>query len=276
MAEALSHDALAADLAAFLRTERVMTWEDIPLGPSGSVRPDVYTITKSFMSPCPTAYECKVTRSDFLSDVTSGKWQSYLKYASAVYFACAVGLFDKKDVPTHCGLIVRHPSGTWRRVKRAVFSPVIIPEEALLKLLIDGVEREGPRIRARQYRDSLMSSQIHAKFGKIVAATVRDRIAVEQEIEYAKATAKRIQDDAQERAVAIRKEADLSPVRAELCEILGLSPTANRYQLERTVNQMRADLKEHPAQDRLKTITNMLQRTLNHHGWKEPTTEDED
>lgn len=44
----LTHDELAADLAAKLRTDRRMVWTDIQLGPSGSPRPDVYAIFKSF------------------------------------------------------------------------------------------------------------------------------------------------------------------------------------------------------------------------------------
>ena len=47
----MTHDELAADLAAHLRGERTMVWTDMQLGSSGSVRPDVYTIAKSYVRP---------------------------------------------------------------------------------------------------------------------------------------------------------------------------------------------------------------------------------
>src|SRR5262245_7005098 len=95
----LSHDALAESLADHVRGPERMVWCDMQLGPGGSPRPDVYAIYKSFVNPAPTAYECKVSTSDFRADVTSGKWKTYLPFASAVYFACEAGLFGKAEVP---------------------------------------------------------------------------------------------------------------------------------------------------------------------------------
>lgn len=275
MADRIDHDELARSLADSLRTDGVMCWTDLQMGPSHSARPDVYTLNKSYVSPCPTTYECKISRSDFLSDVTSGKWQAYLKFSSAVYFAVPAGLIDKKEVPTHCGLIVRHLSGTWRRQKRAVFAPVVIPEEALLKLLIDGVQREGPRYRARHWSDSEIGHKINAKFGKNVALAVRDLKAVEYQIAEAKRSAERIVEDAQDRAKRIREEADVSPLRDELCEALGLPPTVDRWRLRNAVEEVRKDLKEHPAHGKLKTLSSVLHRALEMHGHKEAATEED-
>lgn len=191
MSDPLSHDDLAMDLANSLRGDRRMVWADIQLGPSGSVRPDVYAVYKSYTNPCPIAYECKVSLADFRSDVTSGKWQAYLKYACGVYFACEGDLLKRSEIPAHCGLTVLR-NGTWRAAKKAVLSPVTIPEEALLKLLIDGVEREGPRCRVRAFKDTMYYDRLRKKFGAAVAKTVSNRVAVEQEIEQARGTAKRI------------------------------------------------------------------------------------
>jgi len=254
-----------------------MTWCDVQLGPSGSVRPDVYTIRKSYMNPCPTAYECKVSISDFRSDVTSGKWQSYLKYASGVYFACEGDLLKKSDIPAHCGLTVLR-NDRWRAAKKATLSPVIIPEEALLKMLIDGVEREGPRLRAKGWSDSLQINNTRVKFGELVARTVRDRLAVEQEIVSARYMAKRIEEDARFRAEQIGTEArDLvAPLRAELCEILGLPQTTDRWKLASEVKRIRKDIAEHPAHAALKTLTSVLKRSLEQFGYKEPQEEPEE
>ena len=267
---ALTHDQLAEDLAGSLRNERRMTWCDIQLGPSGSVRPDVYAIFKSYMNPCPMAYECKISVADFRSDVTSGKWQSYLKYATGVYFACEGDLIKKSEVPTHCGLIVLR-NGAWRAAKKATLSPVVIPQEGLLKLLIDGVEREGPRIRARHYSDSVQLHNTSAKFGALVARTIKDRLSVEYEIEQAKRTAARIEKDAEFRAEQILTEAAdlIAPLRAELCEILGLKLDADRWHLAREVKRVREELAEHPAHAALKLLTRSLQHALMRHGHKE-------
>lgn len=86
----MDHDELARSLADHLRAPDRMVWCDLQLGPSGSPRPDVYTIFKSYVRPHPVAYECKVSYADYRGDITSGKWQTYLKYACGVYFACEI------------------------------------------------------------------------------------------------------------------------------------------------------------------------------------------
>lgn len=264
----MEHDALANDLANSLRTERVMTWQNIQLGSSGSVRPDVYTINKSYMSPCPTAFECKVSRADFRSDVTSGKWQNYLLFASGVYFACEVGLFDKKEVPDHCGMIVRHPSGTWRRVKRAVLRPIVIPQEALIKLLIDGVEREGPRYRQRRWEES-GTAKYAKKFGAVAARIATDLTWGERELETAKTRAEWTIKHAQEEAVRIKERANVSPERQELCELLAIKDDGNRYAIERAIRKFRQDIEEHPAIRAHRDMTTVLRRCLDSDGFKE-------
>lgn len=111
------HDDLAEDLADHLRgiSDR-MVWTNMQLGPSGSPRPDVYTLAKSFSRPRPMAYEIKVSLPDYRRDVTSGKWQSYLDYSSAVVFVVPAGLITKADLPAGCGLMTRSDKG-WRTAK---------------------------------------------------------------------------------------------------------------------------------------------------------------
>lgn len=101
----LSHDELANNLATHLMSVDRMVWEDIPVGKSGSVRPDVLTIQKSFASPNPISYEIKVSVSDFRSDVTSAKWKNYLDFSYGVIFAVPKGLIKKSDIPNGCGLM---------------------------------------------------------------------------------------------------------------------------------------------------------------------------
>ena len=268
-----NHDALAQSLAAHLRSDHRMTWCDLQLGPSGSVRPDVYAIYKSYVRPCPTAYEVKVSAADFRGDITAGKWQSYLKYAAGVYFACDGDLIKPSQLPEHCGLIVYR--NAWRVTKKAVLSPVHIPQDAMLKLLIDGVEREGPQVRARHFSQSLAQEKIRQKFGDVVAATVQDRLKMEYEIESAERTAKRIIEDAQRRADRIRKEADVSGPRSELCEVLGLPLDADVWRIKSAVSKLRRPLEEHPANEKLRLLTESVRRALDHNGYKAETTESE-
>lgn len=267
----LSHDALARSLADHLRSEKRMTWCDLQLGSSGSPRPDVYTINKSYVSPMPMAYECKVSTSDFRGDVTSGKWQSYLRYATGVYFASSEDLLTKDLVPDHCGLMLRYHSGAWRVAKKATLRPVTIPQDALIKLLIDGVEREGPIYRARRWSESLTLDNFREKFGRNAARVLNDLNAAEYELDGSKRQATRIVEAAHESAKAVRAEVSeqFAPLRAELCAMLGLECDADRYQVSNAISEIRRALKEHPAIARHKQITNVLQRALESYGYKD-------
>jgi hypothetical protein len=137
------HDDLAADLAQKLAGDSDrMIWTDMQLGPSGSVRPDVYTIPKSYAKFRPITYEVKISVADFRRDVTAGKWQSYLEFSSGVVFAVPAGMVDKAEVPAGCGLIVRGPDA-WRTLKAPTLKVCeSLPREVWMKLLIDGCKRE--------------------------------------------------------------------------------------------------------------------------------------
>lgn len=265
----MGHDELALSLAAHLRTEDRMVWTDIQLGPSGSPRPDVYTLMKSFVRPESTAYEVKVSRSDFLADVTSGKWQVYLKYAGAAFFACEAGLVSPKELPERCGLMVLK-DGRWRATKRATREPVNIPMVAWLKLVIDGVEREGPRARARHFAgDSDFYRKITAKHGELVAAAVKDRLAVEDETKYLLRQTennKKDSDAARDRLHAEFKR-DTTPLRAELCDILGLAADAEAWRIKASVKKLRHQMADNPAATMLNNISKILQN------WKEEEKE---
>ncbi|WP_207460253.1 hypothetical protein [Azospirillum sp. SYSU D00513] len=165
------HDDLANDLAAHVGGTNRLTFTDMQLGPSGSVRPDVYTIPTTYSRFCPLAYECKISVADFRADVTAGKWQSYLPFASAVIFAVPVGLIGKQDLPHGCGLMTRGPNG-WRMVKSPTLRPVEnLPLAAWQKLLFDGVGR-AERFRQAEPRKA---SRWHAR--DVVARRIGQDVA---------------------------------------------------------------------------------------------------
>lgn len=184
--KAWGHDELAHDLANHLRVNpEHMVWEDMQMGPSGSIRPDVYLLKKAYSTFAPVTYEVKVSVSDFRSDITSGKWQGYLKFSSAVIFAVPAGLINKADVPAGCGLIVRHDE-VWRTVKRPTLQKIeTLPHNSWMKMLIDGVERvQFERARLRQRTNSwAVEQKLRARFGdelaRLIAEVVRDRESLE-------------------------------------------------------------------------------------------------
>ncbi len=272
----MTHDELARDLAAHLRSDKRMTWCDMQLGPSGSPRPDVFAIFKSYSNPCPTAYEVKVSKSDFRADVTAGKWQSYLQFAHGVYFACEGDLISKNDVPAHCGLIVLRTG--WRIAKKAVLSPSVLPQDACIKLLIDGVEREGPARRQHSFESYRAADLAAAKFGETVGRILRDTIAAERQLDGVKYYIERLEADGRLRAEQIRKEAadSVEPLRKEICEILGLPPDTGGWRLRGEVKKLREAQALHPAVEKLRILTVAIQSQLDRNGYKEPVAEFEE
>lgn len=258
------HDALAEDLARHLRSEKTMVWQDVQLGPSGSPRPDVYTIARSFAHPNPRAYEVKVSRADFLADVTAGKWRAYLSFADSVVFAAPAGLVQPADVPPLAGLMVRGDSG-WRALRRAVPGVVTIPESALLKLLIDGVEREGCRHRAKTYAEAQRGiDRFCKKFGADAALWVARRRDAEGAVQQAEYTAERILADAKRTAERDRKELEkLAPeLWGRLCEALGLPLVTNTWAVRDAVRKASDDATGRVSSSTLTELRHSLFRAL--------------
>lgn len=185
--EKLTHNQLAADLAAHMRgmSSRV-TWEDMQLGPSGSPRPDVYTMEPTYTRMTFEAFEVKVSVSDFRRDVTAGKWQSYLKYANSVTFAVPVGLVTKDQVPASCGLILRSANGKWRYAKKPTRQVLAeLPWQAWVKLLLDGVERTSRTQRLAMFSEWAAREKLAKKYGAEVAGMLRDLAELPQRTQFA-------------------------------------------------------------------------------------------
>lgn len=244
------HDDLARDLAQHLRSDKRLVWTDMQLGPSGSPRPDVYTLECSYSKPLPTAYECKISRADLRSDTTSGKWQKYLQYAGAVIFAVPDGLCTPAEIPTGCGLIVRKAQ-TWRHVRKATRAHVSLPMEACMKLLIDGVARTVGAHVPQPRRLELWSEHkaVRKKFGEAVALAARD-IAAAQETAAASRASRDEAWKRLEREVATKREylmgqvqrdaAEFETVKRELLEWLNIQDNASAFGVRRRVAELRA------------------------------------
>lgn len=127
------HNELAEDLADIKNTNFL----DIPLGSVWLERPqraDVVEVKPSYTRFCVSIYEIKISRSDFLSDIRSGKWRGYLDHCHRFYFAAPKDMVTKNEIPEEAGLIVRGETG-WSTIKAAPVRHDDIPYTTLLSLI---------------------------------------------------------------------------------------------------------------------------------------------
>lgn len=244
------HDELLEDLAGYLRAPDRMVWCDMQLGPSGSPRPDVFTIQKSYSKPLPAAFEIKVSRSDLRSDTTSGKWQSYLQFAGSVTFAVPDGLCTVADIPDSCGLIVRK-NAVWRYVRKPTVQKVEISFSACMKLLIDGVSRVSVRRDPVPRRVSEWSenASVRKKFGAAVEQAARDLMRAEKQTADLKGIYRREMERVTELAnaekarlmsLAQEEAAKAAGCKADLCRLLGIEANSSAFAIERAMAAFRS------------------------------------
>lgn len=270
------HNDLLADLATYLLGHDRMVWTDMQLGPSGSPRPDVYTLQKSYSKPSPTAYEIKVSRSDLRSDTTSGKWQSYLKYASSVTFAVPDGLCTVADIPDGCGLIVRKAE-VWRFARRPTLQSVTPPFDACMKLLIDGVNRVHERRNPVPRKVALWeeSEAVRKKFGQAVALCAKDLTAAESRLTDARSQANaewdRMRQDVENTKARLIAQAKSeletwAAIRADVTGWLGLKDDATTWAVEQRIRNLKAacdaDARVDRAESDLSRARHALQSAL--------------
>lgn len=234
----MKHDELQEDLASHLRagTDR-MVWTNTQLGPSGSPRPDVFTVNKSFSRFAADAYEIKVSVSDLRSDVTSGKWQSYRKFAHRVWFAFPRGMVPLNLIPNECGVILRSDAG-WRATRKPVAQVLdTLPRDTWLKLLMDlhPVDFSGhvrpPRHASEYTAADLVRKKIGAQVGELFLDVVHAEERLKRRREALAADLKEIDAN----IAAYRKQQEATETRAQLMldesmqalgRTLGIAPDA--------------------------------------------------
>lgn len=253
-----THDGLQSDLARhFVANDKIMVWEDMQLGPSGSPRPDVYTLRKSFTNPYPRAYEIKISTSDFRGDVERAKWTSYFDFADSVTFCVPKGLLKREDVPAEAGLMIRGENG-WSTVKaaRRVTTNRTLDEFVYMKLLMDGIKRArqpvvpeprsaDPWRVARNERNQL-SEEVREAITDIGAARLRAQSLMER--------AEEQYDLARERREQIDEERNL--LHSRLKSILGIRYSAG---LDRLIEEL--DRRVQERLDEISTDTEISQLT---------------
>jgi hypothetical protein len=266
----MTHDELALDLAAHLRGgSKRITWCDMQLGESGSPRPDVYTMEPTYTRLSFEAFEVKVSVSDFRSDVTSGKWQKYLRYANSVTFAVPAGLIRKEDVPATCGLIVRHETG-WRYAKKPTKHVLTeLPWRAWIKLLLDGTERSEQARKVQMFNEYLAGEKLAKRWGKEAAKLISDIHSLPATLEYRKQAMEnelermrkgldesRVQWEAERASMRERCSRSL----AELAVALGLPQDAEVRDLESRANRIAQFLRNDGSRWNASPIIQMASR----------------
>lgn len=121
------HHDLAGRLAAWLREQGRITWENIELkvqineSQGQLVRPDVFSLAATYdakrINPC--VYEVKVSRADFKADIgRPEKREGYACIADTVYYVAPAGMIRKDEVPDGFGLIEESDVGVFKVVYR--------------------------------------------------------------------------------------------------------------------------------------------------------------
>lgn len=242
----LSHDALAEDLAAHLAGWSVpmMVWTDMQLGPAGSARPDVYTIEKTYTALRARVFEVKVSRSDFLADITSGKYLRYAAFAGSITFAAPVGLINRTEVPEGCGLITRSEDGAWRHQRKPTMQPTPeLPRDAWLKLVIDGCARErevrrvekcGPRETSEWLNQMRMRELAGAELGAALADRDRALHRFQSQADHSRrAYEERM---AKERGQIAKEREDLDQLIGNAAKALGLPEGSDLWEVRRELD----------------------------------------
>ncbi|MHB0825112.1 MmcB family DNA repair protein [Stutzerimonas nitrititolerans] len=272
MAEkAWGHDELAHDLAQHLRMNpEHVVWENMQMGPSGSIRPDVYLLKKRYSTFAPVSYEVKVSVSDFRSDVTSGKWQGYMNFSSAVVFAVPAGLVSKADIPAGCGLIVRHAE-VWRMVKKPTMQHIeTLPRETWLKLVIDGIDRaiaQRDEVRVRHAPHPWSVQQVIRKktgdqIAELVSRAMKAQASVEHAIQQAEEQRQEIASGAHRELQWARErvERESAYLSAELRELAGALGLEHGAKVSDLTSAVRLAVRRLAADAEIQRLRNLFER----------------
>lgn len=191
------HDKIAEELAL---TVGPTPYLGVPLGScwlakynpetrkcDGPARADVVTIKPSYTRFNLSIYEVKVSRADFLSDIRSEKWRSYLPHCHQFYFATVGDIVDKSDIPAEAGWVDKGKNG-WSFRKHIKSRDVDIPVQTLQSLLF---MRQRKSVRDRQVtmaEDAYSSAKQKfvrdsSKLSKLIGQEIAEAFARRTEID---------------------------------------------------------------------------------------------
>lgn len=258
------HDALAADLARRLRDDgKVWTWLNATIGAWSGPRPDIMAFPRyRYDNPQIHAYEIKVSRSDMLSDLNSGKWRKYLEHCQSVTFAMPHGLATKDEIPAECGVMFRTGRG-WRTERRPTNIGAACSIQAMAKLLTCHPARE-PYPGLPKWEQDANQQTASAKFlrhageryGHALAKLAADMADGKDPAETARALAQGVVDAAKAEANDIRKE--LSEMLGEF----GLPSNADAWAVRQHMGRLRDTLNSDARHQRVERALEVMDRAL--------------
>lgn len=154
--------------------------KDGPTYFSSHLRVDAWAMNRSWAHPAATAYEIKVTRSDFLSD---NKWHGYLPLCNQFYFVSPPNMIDVSELPPEAGLMT--VAGTSRLItkKKAPHRSIQLPEELYRYILMcrTVVSRSEYQVeksheeRVIEWRQFVDKKVEHRELGRQVSRAIREK-----------------------------------------------------------------------------------------------------
>lgn len=135
----MTHIETHRELCFSLAEAKGTNFIEVPLGSvwlnkEGLGIADVISFDCSYVKFIVNIFECKISRSDFLNDLNSKKYEKYLPYCNRFYYACLKDVALVDEIPSGVGLMVKGENG-WRTIKASKKRNVDIPQEALLSML---------------------------------------------------------------------------------------------------------------------------------------------
>jgi hypothetical protein len=188
------HDELAEDLGDCKQTNFLNVHLGSPYLQYSVQRADVIEVKPSYTRFCVSIYEVKVSRSDFQSDIRSGKWKGYLDHCHRFYFAVPAGMVKKEEIPEEAGLIVRGGNG-WTTLKPAKPRNIEIPYMTLLSILFVKQRQNFQTIKRSTIFEAERwnrREEIYKALGKEVGDALRNRDEYERQKFYYKNKRERI------------------------------------------------------------------------------------
>ncbi len=221
-------------------------------GPSqftGCLRIDVWVMANSWTQPTITAYEIKVSRSDFRGDK---KWRGYLDYCNEFYFVCPSDLISATEVPDEAGLLwVARTGSRLYTKKKAPYRSVDIPDTLWRYLLMwrTCIVEERNKFLAKDrgfWEQWLKDKTVDAAFGQHVGRSIRHRI--EAEIKNVRTENKKLQERIEACAVLEKKlqemgvEADdwnpAYTAKQKLQELTKIIPRGLKFQVGSLIDKL--------------------------------------
>lgn len=140
MSETTSYDIKAALAKRHAGREFFIT--ECKSGPTGTgmLQFDGLAINKSWVHPCITGYEVKVSRSDFLRD---NKYCGYMPFCHELYFVVPAGMIDRLELQNDIGLIYYNPATkSLITKKKALHRNIEINAYMLLYIFMNRIDGE--------------------------------------------------------------------------------------------------------------------------------------